>query len=63
MLWGFAFFTGEYGRENVRELQRKRYFFNIEGLARTAFELEFGDRFEEYCRKAYPQRDEAPSAI
>jgi len=60
---GVRFFAGEYGRETVRELQRKRYFFNIEGLARTAFELEFGDRFEEYCRKAYPQKDEAQDAI
>jgi hypothetical protein len=51
---GVRIFTAEYGRRFVSDHQRKRLFFSIEGLTRTAFEYAYGDRYDEYCRSAYP---------
>jgi len=41
----------EHGLSHVAELRRKQRCFTWEALVRTAFELEFGERYEVFSRK------------
>lgn len=41
----------DFGRPRVEDMKRRQYCFSWEGLTRNAFELEFGEAYEEYARK------------
>jgi hypothetical protein len=47
----------ELGNEVFRDKMRRNYWFSWEGLARTALELEFGERYLEYARVHHAQED------
>ena len=55
-------YAKEYGQAYVSDRQRRRYFYSVEGLTRSAFELEFGDAYEDYCRR-YRATSESAHAI
>jgi hypothetical protein len=40
----------DYGEAFVRDMRRRQYCFSWEGLTRNAFELEFGEAYDEYAR-------------
>ena len=44
-------FGQDLGIAAVREFQRRHFWFSWEALVRTAFELEFGERYEAYAFK------------
>jgi hypothetical protein len=43
--------AADYGEAHAAELRRKQCCFTWEALMRTAFELEFGERYDAYSRK------------
>ena len=44
-------FAEDHGIAAIRDFQRRLFWFSWEGLVRTAFELEFGERYEAYAFK------------
>ena len=44
-------YAEDHGIVAIREFQRRQFWFSWEGLVRTAFELEFGERYEAYALK------------
>jgi len=45
----------ELGDARCRDLQRRQIFFNSAGLVRLALQLEYGEKFEHYMSKTYPE--------
>jgi hypothetical protein len=41
----------DYGDAHVQDMKRRQYCFSWEGLTRNAFELEFGQAYEDYAQK------------
>ena len=43
--------TENYAEPTAREMRRRQFCFSWEALARTAFELEFGSRYDDFSRE------------
>lgn len=41
----------DFGEARAHDMQRRQYCFSWEGLARNAFELEFGQAYQEYAQR------------
>ena len=46
---------GDLGDARFSDLQRRQTFYNSAGLVRLALKLEYGEKFENYMSKTYPE--------